>query len=25
VYFVLIYPGAYAASRLEKRLALRSH
>ena len=24
IYFVLIYPGAYAASRLEKRLALRS-
>ncbi len=23
IYFVLIYPGAYAASRLEKRLALR--
>jgi polar amino acid transport system permease protein len=24
VYFVLIYPGAYVASRIEKRLALRS-
>jgi len=24
IYFVLIYPGAWAASRLEKRLALRS-
>jgi polar amino acid transport system permease protein len=25
VYFVLIYPGAYLASRIEKRLALRGH
>lgn len=25
VYFVLIYPGAFVASRIEKRLALRGH